>query len=98
MATRSITDMIRSHGFGDALEERVNDRWWKKLKNFFSGRGSHPISCRYTVIGDKTAEDGEVILSSNVDHNLVDKSADKIVKTVRNTGAVVTGPIPLPMG
>ena len=30
------------------------------------------------------------------DHNLVDKSADKIVKTVRNTGAVVTGPIPLP--
>jgi small subunit ribosomal protein S10 len=30
------------------------------------------------------------------DHNLVDKSAEKIVKTVRNTGAVVTGPIPLP--
>ena len=30
------------------------------------------------------------------DHTLVDKSADKIVKTVRNTGAVVTGPIPLP--
>ncbi|HLR37683.1 MAG TPA: 30S ribosomal protein S10 [Chitinophagaceae bacterium] len=30
------------------------------------------------------------------DHNLVDKSAEKIVKTVRNSGAVVTGPIPLP--
>ena len=30
------------------------------------------------------------------DHNLVDKSAEKILKTVRNTGAVVTGPIPLP--
>jgi small subunit ribosomal protein S10 len=30
------------------------------------------------------------------DHNLVDKSAEKIVKTVRSTGAVVTGPIPLP--
>lgn len=30
------------------------------------------------------------------DHSLVDKSAEKIVKTVRNTGAVVTGPIPLP--
>jgi len=28
------------------------------------------------------------------DHNLVDKSAEKIVKTVRSTGAVVTGPIP----
>jgi small subunit ribosomal protein S10 len=27
---------------------------------------------------------------------LVDKSAEKIVKTVRATGAVVSGPIPLP--
>src|SRR5690554_6368980 len=30
------------------------------------------------------------------DLNLVDKSAEKIVKTVKSTGAVVTGPIPLP--
>ncbi|MBO7540202.1 MAG: 30S ribosomal protein S10 [Bacteroidales bacterium] len=30
------------------------------------------------------------------DHNLVDKSTEKIVKTVRMTGAVVNGPIPLP--
>ena len=30
------------------------------------------------------------------DHNLIDKSAEKIVKTVKNAGAVVTGPIPLP--
>ena len=30
------------------------------------------------------------------DHSLVDKSAEKIVKTVKSTGAVVTGPIPLP--
>jgi small subunit ribosomal protein S10 len=30
------------------------------------------------------------------DHNLVDKSAEKIVKTVKSTGAVVIGPIPLP--
>jgi len=30
------------------------------------------------------------------DHNLVDKSSEKIVKTVKGTGAVVTGPIPLP--
>lgn len=30
------------------------------------------------------------------DHNLVDKSSDKIVKAVKNTGAVVSGPIPLP--
>ena len=30
------------------------------------------------------------------DHNLVDKSAEKIVKTVKSTGATVSGPIPLP--
>ncbi|PID95567.1 MAG: 30S ribosomal protein S10 [Bacteroidetes bacterium] len=30
------------------------------------------------------------------DHNLVDKSAQKIVKTVKTTGAIVNGPIPLP--
>ena len=30
------------------------------------------------------------------DHNLDDKSAEKIVKTVKATGAVVSGPIPLP--
>lgn len=30
------------------------------------------------------------------DHNLVDKSAEKIIKAVKNTGAVVSGPIPLP--
>lgn len=30
------------------------------------------------------------------DHMLVDKSADKIVKTVKATGAVVSGPVPLP--
>ena len=28
------------------------------------------------------------------DHNLVDKSAEKIVKTVKVTGAIVSGPIP----
>lgn len=30
------------------------------------------------------------------DHNLLDKSTEKIVKTVKSTGAVVLGPIPLP--
>jgi small subunit ribosomal protein S10 len=30
------------------------------------------------------------------DHNLVDKSAEKIVRTVKARGAVVSGPIPLP--
>ena len=30
------------------------------------------------------------------DYNLVDKSSQKIVKTVKSTGAIVSGPIPLP--
>lgn len=30
------------------------------------------------------------------DHNLIDKSAEKIVKSVKVTGAIVSGPIPLP--
>lgn len=30
------------------------------------------------------------------DHNLVDKSAEKIVRAVKVSGAVVSGPIPLP--
>lgn len=30
------------------------------------------------------------------DHNLIDKSAEKIVRSVKVTGAIVNGPIPLP--
>ena len=30
------------------------------------------------------------------DYNLVDKSAERILKTVKATGAIVKGPIPLP--
>ncbi len=30
------------------------------------------------------------------DHNLIDKSMSKIVKTAKNTGALILGPIPLP--
>jgi small subunit ribosomal protein S10 len=30
------------------------------------------------------------------DYNLVDKSAEKIVKAVKATGAIINGPIPLP--
>ena len=36
------------------------------------------------------------ITLKSYDHMLVDKSADKIVKTVKATGAIVSGPIPLP--
>ena len=30
------------------------------------------------------------------DHNLIDKSTDKIIRTARSTGAIISGPIPLP--
>ncbi|MDD3242274.1 MAG: 30S ribosomal protein S10 [Eubacteriales bacterium] len=30
------------------------------------------------------------------DHNLIDQSAERIVETAKRTGAVVSGPIPLP--
>ena len=30
------------------------------------------------------------------DHVLLDKSTEKIVRTAKNTGAVILGPIPLP--
>jgi len=30
------------------------------------------------------------------DHNLIDKSAEKIFRSVKVTGAIVNGPIPLP--
>jgi small subunit ribosomal protein S10 len=30
------------------------------------------------------------------DHNLIDKSAEKIITAIKQTGAVVNGPIPLP--
>jgi small subunit ribosomal protein S10 len=37
-----------------------------------------------------------IIKLISYDFNLVDRSAEKIVKTVKSTGAVVSGPIPLP--
>ncbi len=30
------------------------------------------------------------------DHNLIDKSAEKIIRTARSTGALISGPVPLP--
>ena len=30
------------------------------------------------------------------DHNLIDKSTDKIIRTAKSTGALISGPIPLP--
>lgn len=36
------------------------------------------------------------ITLKSYDHILIDKSTEKIIKTVRSTGAVVSGPIPMP--
>ena len=30
------------------------------------------------------------------DHNLIDKSTDKIIRTAKATGAIISGPIPIP--
>jgi small subunit ribosomal protein S10 len=30
------------------------------------------------------------------DHKLLDKSAEKIIRTAKSTGAIISGPIPLP--
>lgn len=30
------------------------------------------------------------------DHSLIDKSAEKIIRTARSTGAAISGPVPLP--
>jgi small subunit ribosomal protein S10 len=46
---------------------------------------------KITVAGQKIR-----IKLKSYDHNLIDKSAEKIIKTVRSSGAIVSGPIPLP--
>ena len=52
----------------------------------------HPIKSReFTVAQQKIR-----IKLKSYDHSLIDKSAEKIIKTVKTTGAVVSGPIPLP--
>ena len=50
-------------------------------------------------MSQKTSKDPKPrirIKLKSYDHNLVDKSAEKIVKTVKATDATVSGPIPLP--
>ena len=46
---------------------------------------------------DKTMASQKIrIKLKSFDHMLIDRSAEKIIKTVKSTGAVVSGPIPLP--
>jgi len=54
--------------------------------------GTGQFSYRTTFIMNQKIR----IKLKSFDHMLVDKSAEKIVKAVKSTGAVVNGPIPLP--
>jgi small subunit ribosomal protein S10 len=73
---------------------------FKKLSSILCSLKKHPYLC---IPIQKRILKSSLYMSQRIriklqsyDHNLVDKSAEKIVKTVRSTGAVVTGPIPLP--
>ena len=55
------------------------------------------LDCSVTVVNDQDKMSQKIrIKLKSYDHNLVDKSAEKIVRTVKTTGAIVSGPIPLP--
>lgn len=44
-----------------------------------------------------TAKKGYIrIRLKSYDHNLIDKSAEKIIMTAKTTGSLISGPIPLP--
>ena len=54
-----------------------------------------PLACMTYKQINKMSQKIRIKLKS-YDHTLVEKSAEKIVKNVKATGAVVSGPIPLP--
>ena len=53
-------------------------------------------SSKQTLSFNKDMNQTIRIKLKSYDYNLVDKSAEKIVKTVKATGAVISGPIPCP--
>lgn len=50
----------------------------------------------FTERGIQVARQKIRIKLKSYDHNLIDKSAERIIRTVKQTGAVISGPIPLP--
>ena len=65
------------------------------------------VAVKLSIIAERPKAKNEIIIKNKMsqririklksyDYNLVDKSAEKIVKAVKATGAVVSGPIPLP--
>lgn len=68
-----------------------------------SSAGNGVTNDSYPVAPTKITTNTYNIMSQKIriklksyDHTLVEKSAEKIVKNVKATGAVVSGPIPLP--
>jgi small subunit ribosomal protein S10 len=57
------------------------------LRQFGSAKNSE----RIFVVGQKIR-----IKLKAYDHRLIDKSTDKIIRTAKQTGAAISGPIPLP--
>ena len=56
----------------------------------------HPPSNNKYFKNKKNMSQKIRIKLKSYDHQLVDKSAEKIVKAVKATDAIVSGPIPLP--
>ena len=56
----------------------------------------HLVPISHSLLLINTMSQKIRIKLKSYDHKLVDKSAEKIVKAVKATGAVVSGPIPLP--
>lgn len=73
-ATSALVGMLRTYGFGDLLLKTVSPVRYR-VSNLISSL--RPLSCQYTVLGDKTAESHEVILFNNTDSYLVDKALRK---------------------
>lgn len=76
---------------------RIFMKKWTKIKEFRRGNGSFPKE-KKKLLSHKLKQMSQKIRIKlkSYDYSLVDKSAEKIVKTVKTTGAVVSGPIPLP--
>ena len=72
----------------------------------FSGNEAQKFCPLGMGVGDKFLRDGNVLLKMKqkkirirlkaYDHKALDQSASKIVETAKRTGAMVSGPIPLP--
>ena len=60
------------------------------------GRDHHPRCFTMWMAGGGVKPGFSFGQTDDYGYNLVDKSAEKIVRTVKTTGAVVSGPIPLP--